>query len=105
MPRRIGSTLSIFLHTAAFASCFQAVLLGEIDLRDMLLRLTTVVSLEAIYNGLFLQNSSNRHGDSNEHQAAEDFRRPARGSVAGGGTDADELPHGVLHPPEFVISR
>jgi Protein of unknown function (DUF1003) len=55
-------------------ACFEAWLLGEVRLEDMLLWLTTIVSLEAIYIGLFLQNSSNRHGDANERQAAEDFR-------------------------------
>jgi hypothetical protein len=45
---RIGSPLSIFLHTAAFVACFEAWLLGEVRLEDMLLWLTTIVSLEAI---------------------------------------------------------
>jgi uncharacterized membrane protein len=72
---RAGSVhpFSIFLHTAAFVACFEAWLLGEARLEDMLLWLTTIVSLEAIYIGLFLQNSSN-HGDANEQQAAEDYR-------------------------------
>jgi uncharacterized membrane protein len=74
MSCRIGSPLSIFLHTAAFVACFEAWLLGEVWLEDMLLWLTTIVFLEAIYIGLFLQNSANRHGDANEHQAAENFR-------------------------------
>lgn len=73
MSRRIGSTLSIFLHTTAFIACFEAVWLGEIPLEEMLLWLTTIVSLEAIYIGLLLQNSSNRHGDANEHQAEADY--------------------------------
>jgi len=73
IARRIGSPLSIILHTVAFVACFGTVFLGEIPLPNMLLWLTTIVSLEAIYIGLFLQNSSNRHGDESEHQAHADF--------------------------------
>jgi uncharacterized membrane protein len=73
MSRRIGSTFSIFLHTAAFIACGDAVLSGWVSLNTMLLALTTVVSLEAIYLCLFLQNSSNRHSDLAEHQARQDF--------------------------------
>src|SRR5450432_4044034 len=73
ISRRIGSPLSIFLHTAAFVACFEAVWLQEIQLEQMLLWLTTVVSLEAIYIGLFLQNSSNRHGDMAQLQSNADY--------------------------------
>jgi uncharacterized membrane protein len=73
VARRIGSMPSIVAHTLAFIACFEAVALGEIDLQAMLLWLTTIVSLEAIYIGLFLQNSSNRHGDASEHQAEADY--------------------------------
>jgi uncharacterized membrane protein len=73
VARRIGSMPSIVAHTLAFVACFEAVVLGEIDLPSMLLWLTTVVSLEAIYIGLFLQNSSNRHGDASEHEAQADY--------------------------------
>jgi uncharacterized membrane protein len=73
VSRRIGSPLSIFLHTAAFFACFEAVYLREVQLEQMLLWLTTIVSLEAIYIGLFLQNSSNRHGDEAEHQSNADY--------------------------------
>jgi uncharacterized membrane protein len=74
VARRIGSMPSIIAHTLAFVACFEAVWLGEIALESMLLWLTTIVSLEAIYIGLFLQNSSNRHGDASEHQAEADYR-------------------------------
>ncbi|MBV9825173.1 MAG: DUF1003 domain-containing protein [Alphaproteobacteria bacterium] len=72
VSRRIGSMTSIVLHTVAFALCFVAVFLGWIALEAMLLWLTTIVSLEAIYIGLFLQNSSNRHGDAAEANAKLD---------------------------------
>jgi uncharacterized membrane protein len=70
--RRIGSTPSIIAHTLAFLTCFGAVYLRAIGLTDLLLWLTTIVSLEAIYIGLFLQNSSNRHGDESEANAQND---------------------------------
>lgn len=73
VSRRVGSMPSIIVHTIAFALCFVAVFLGWIGLEAMLLWLTTVVSLEAIYIGLFLQNSSNRHGDTSEANAKHDF--------------------------------
>jgi uncharacterized membrane protein len=73
MSRRIGSTFSIFLHSAAFIACGDAVLSAWVPLNTMLLALTTLVSLEAIYLCLFLQNSANRHSDLIEHQARADF--------------------------------
>jgi low affinity Fe/Cu permease len=72
VSRVIGSPLSIFLHTAGFVACFEAVFLGEARLDTMLLALTTVVSLEAIYLSLFIQSSTNRHSDQNEWQAKAD---------------------------------
>jgi len=73
ISRRIGSTLSIFLHTAAFVACFEAVFLSEIAIQTMLLALTTVVSLEAIYLSLFIQSSTNRHSDQSEYQARAEY--------------------------------
>jgi uncharacterized membrane protein len=73
VSRKIGSTLSIFLHTAAFLACFEAVFLGEAKLDTMLLALTTVVSLEAIYLSLFIQSSTNRHSDQSEYQAHQEY--------------------------------
>ena len=72
MSRRIGSTPSIIGHTVAFVLAFVLVTQGMIELQSMLLWLTTIVSLEAIYIGLFLQNSSNRHGDQSEANAQND---------------------------------
>lgn len=57
----IGSTLSILIHTAIFLffiiMCFFSPYTQEI-----LLILTTVVSLEAIYLSIFIQMSMNTHG-------------------------------------------
>jgi hypothetical protein len=58
MSRRIGSPLSIFLHTAAFVACFEAWLLGEVRLEKMLLWLTTIVSLEAPSTSAFFSKKA-----------------------------------------------
>jgi methyl-accepting chemotaxis protein len=52
----IGSIWSIIVHTLLFAGAFTLVLLG-VDL--VLLVLTTIVSLEAIYLSIFIQMSVN----------------------------------------------
>ncbi len=74
IARHIGGIPSIIAHAALFAAGFVAVSLGEMDLAAFLLWLTTIVSIEAIFLSLFLQNSSNRHGDLAEHQAQQDFQ-------------------------------
>lgn len=60
----IGSIWSIAAHTAVFALCFVAAALGFVAWELMLLVLTTVVSLEAIYLALFIQITVNRNTES-----------------------------------------
>ena len=55
----VGSVPSLIVHTAFFIFCFVAVELGWVDLNTMLLVLTTVVSLEAIYLAIFIQMTVN----------------------------------------------
>ena len=55
----IGSVPSIVLHTLVFAGSFLAVFLGALSFDRMLLVLTTIVSLEAIYLAIFIQMSLN----------------------------------------------
>lgn len=57
----VGSVPSLVLHTIFFIACFAAVLLGILDLNTMLLVLTTVVSLEAIYLAIFIQMTVNQN--------------------------------------------
>lgn len=57
--RWIGSPASIFVHTLLFIACFFAVWFGVVGLNEMLLGLTTIVSLEAIYLALFIQLTVN----------------------------------------------
>ncbi|MES2668365.1 MAG: hypothetical protein V4644_01580 [Patescibacteria group bacterium] len=60
----IGSTRSLLVHTALFAACFLSALAGLIEWERMLLVLTTLVSLEAIYLSLLIQITVNRHTQS-----------------------------------------
>ena len=55
----IGSPSSIFVHTILFVLCFVAVWDQYFGINEMLLALTTVVSLEAIYLALFIQMTVN----------------------------------------------
>jgi uncharacterized membrane protein len=55
----IGSTQSLVVHTFLFIGAFVIALLG-IPFDRVLLVLTTIVSLEAIYLSIFIQMSVNR---------------------------------------------
>lgn len=61
VTRGIGSIWSVIIHTLLFASAFILIILGA-DLDRVLLVLTTVVSLEAIYLSIFIQMSVNYQG-------------------------------------------
>lgn len=60
----VGSTPSLIAHTFVFAAFFIIAFLGIIGWELMLLILTTIVSLEAIYLALFIQITVNRHTQS-----------------------------------------
>ena len=60
--RWMGSTSSLFLHTVLFISAFTLFFLG-VDFDKILLVVTTLVSLEAIYLSIFIQMSVNRQDD------------------------------------------
>lgn len=57
--RWIGSIGSLIIHTLFFVGCF-ILYFYEIPIDKILLVLTTVVSLEAIYLAIFIQMSVNR---------------------------------------------
>lgn len=65
----IGSIPSLIVHTMVFATAFLLPVFGIVSVDKMLLVLTTVLSLEAIYLAIFIQMSVNR---SQEH--IEDIR-------------------------------
>ena len=60
----IGSIPSLIAHSLIFLSAFLLPIFGMVDFDKMLLVLTTVLSLEAIYLAIFIQMSVNR---SQEH--------------------------------------
>lgn len=66
----IGSTPSLIVHTFLFASAF-VLYFFDIPIGDILLVLTTIVSLEAIYLSIFIQMSVNRQYQK-LHAVAED---------------------------------
>ena len=65
----IGSIPSLIVHSIVFATAFLMPVFGIVSVDKMLLVLTTVLSLEAIYLAIFIQMSVNR---SQEH--IEDIR-------------------------------
>jgi len=58
--QRIGSPLSLAIHTVFFVGIFSLKLFG-FSLDQILLILTTIVSLEAIYLAIFIQMTVNQH--------------------------------------------
>ena len=60
----IGSPLSLVVHTLIFAGFFAAAVFAFISWDMMLLFLTTIVSLEAIYLAIFIQMTVNQHTES-----------------------------------------
>lgn len=62
----IGSPVSFVIHTIVFITCFGLPLVGLASWSTMLLVLTTIVSLEAIYLSIFIQMSVNRQAQELE---------------------------------------
>ena len=59
VTRWIGSPSSIVIHTVLFLLSFLAAAFGFLEWNSMLLVLTTIVSLEAIYLAIFIQMTLN----------------------------------------------
>ena len=59
----LGTPASVLLHTVFFIASF-CLLFWDVSLSDVLLGLTTVVSLEAIYLAIFIQMTVNRNTES-----------------------------------------
>lgn len=59
ITRAVGSPKSIIVHTVLFAVSFVAAFTGYVTFDRMLLILTTIVSLEAIYLAIFIQMTIN----------------------------------------------
>lgn len=59
VTRWVGSPQSIFVHSVLFIGSFLSAYFGFVSFDRMLLTLTTLVSLEAIYLSIFIQISIN----------------------------------------------
>lgn len=59
ITRAVGSPTSIIVHTVLFTVSFVAAFTGYVSFDRMLLILTTIVSLEAIYLAIFIQMTIN----------------------------------------------
>jgi uncharacterized protein YoxC len=71
LTSHIGSPASIVLHTIFFVGIFSLHFWG-ISFSDILLVLTTIVSLEAIYLSIFIQMTVNKHAEELE-EVSEDI--------------------------------
>jgi hypothetical protein len=89
----VGSVPSIILHTVFFAGSFLAVFLHAISFDRMLLVLTTIVSLEAIYLAIFIQMSLNLARES-LREVEEDIDE-IQEDVSEIEKDVDEIQHDV----------
>jgi hypothetical protein len=64
--RWIGSTKSLIVHTVVFVLSFIIPFSGIVTFEQMLLILTTLLSLEAIYLAIFIQMSVNKNSQDIE---------------------------------------
>jgi low affinity Fe/Cu permease len=88
----IGSPQSIILHTIFFIGVFALQFFGYSS-SDILLILTTIVSLEAIYLSIFIQMTVNRHSEELE-EVSEDIEEIQK--------DVDEIQEDVDEIQEDV---
>jgi uncharacterized membrane protein len=65
ITKAVGSPTSLLVHTILFIGAFTLPFFG-VSFDRVLLVLTTIVSLEAIYLALFIQMTVNRHTESLE---------------------------------------
>jgi peptidoglycan hydrolase CwlO-like protein len=75
----VGTPASVIIHTVCFAGIFSLVLFG-LTPSQVLLALTTVLSIEAIYLALFIQMTVNKTSESIEdvEEDIEDIQEDAR---------------------------
>ncbi len=92
LTKWVGSRTSVFLHTVFFAAMFSLPFFG-FDTQSILLVLTTVVSLEAIYLSIFIQMTVNHNTESLE-EVEEDIEGIAE-EVEEISEDIDEIQHNV----------
>jgi hypothetical protein len=96
----VGSTPSLILHTLVFAGFFLLVGLGILALETMLLILTTLVSLEAIYLAIFIQMTVNANTES-LREVEEDIDE-IQEDVEELGEDMDEIQEDIEEMSEDI---
>lgn len=107
VTRWVGSPSSILAHTVFFAACFAASYIHIIAFDRMLLVLTTVVSLEAIYLSIFIQVSLNAANEAIEdvEQDIDEIQKDVdeiQEDVEGIEKDVDEIQEDVDELQEDV---
>lgn len=88
----IGSPKSILIHTFFFVGIF-SLRFFSISASDILLILTTIVSLEAIYLSIFIQMTVNKHSEELE-EVSEDIEEIQK-DVEGVSEDIGEIQEDV----------
>ena len=71
LTKAIGSVPSLLLHTTVFLAFFALAIFHILAWDIMLLVLTTLLSLEAIYLAIFIQMTVNRHSESLQEVEAD----------------------------------
>ncbi len=97
--RWIGSTSSLVVHTVLFAGAFALAFLG-LGLDRVLLVLTTIVSLEAIYLSIFIQMSVNKN--TKDIEIIQEDVEEIQEDVEGIEKDVDEIQKDVEEIQEDV---
>lgn len=96
----VGSVPSLVLHTIFFVACFLAVAFDWLGFSTMLLVLTTVVSLEAIYLAIFIQMTVNENTKS-LREVEEDIDE-IQEDVEELGEDLDEIQEDIEEMSEDI---
>ncbi len=97
--RWIGSTRSLIVHTLLFAMAFSLPLFG-ISFERVLLVLTTILSLEAIYLAIFIQMSVNKN--TKDIEIIQEDVEEIQEDVEGIEKDVDEIQKDVDEIQEDV---
>ena len=106
ITRGVGSIWSVIIHTLLFSGAFLLVLFG-FEFERVLLVLTTIVSLEAIYLSIFIQMSVNHQAralasvEKEIDEIAEDVEGIAE-DVEGIAEDVEEIQEDVEEIQEDV---
>lgn len=96
----VGSVASLVIHTLAFLAAFALGFFGILAWDLVLLVLTTIVSLEAIYLAIFIQMTVNRNTASLE-EVEEDIEE-IQEDVEELGEDVDEMQEDIEEIQEGV---